>query len=550
VSEFPDWTEFCSKETEHRGLDPLGLESVGASIVQNQLLPGITNATRHIRYYAFFCWVFWKFWSVKTERARLSEQKRWRVRLENVLRAATLDKDGNIQALIGVTKAIRINGLRAKEKVAIDGGKAATAFVPANYSSSFRALGCGMDDKKGAKLTPFGEKLALAFDETLQSVPGGHPALKEICSEAAEVSVASIRCLADAIRLRPVSPGEPEHKLLLELLLRMETIHERANASFDIERSRSLALFMEIADQAQGSLASATDLHRIFATGQLPNRSVFSVPAELQRSFEVWKRYQERQYVKLSIYSLWHEIVQFLGYAAFKTTSSQQLLTHLRAALAKSNVAETWLGRNCSKMTVGSALQTLSPQLSFTPKQFGKKAIVIAESLNNLGISTEDRVGAAVVLLLLCRCYWEENVGTLPEGQLHKQGGVEKISLESIRKDISLLADVALADYLQWAVETYVLKQATRVAIQKLPDYRFFIIRDEEGYRLVKQQAPRSYLSYDSSRIGSAFELLADLKLVETNGTITLTPTGRKVLRKLRSVHLTMNGKAAATAHA
>jgi hypothetical protein len=106
------------------------------------------------------------------------------------------------------------------------------------------------------------------------------------------------------------------------------------------------------------------------------------------------------------------------------------------------------------------------------------------------------------------------------------------------------LTDATVADYLQWAVENYVLKQATRVAIQKLPDYRFFIIRDEEGYRLVKRQNPRSYLSYDSSRIGSAFELMTDLKLVEINGAITLTATGRKVLQKLRTFHQRMNGDA------
>ena len=34
--ELPDWTEFCTNESEHRGLDPLGLEAVGASIVQNR----------------------------------------------------------------------------------------------------------------------------------------------------------------------------------------------------------------------------------------------------------------------------------------------------------------------------------------------------------------------------------------------------------------------------------------------------------------------------------------------------------------------------------
>src|ERR1017187_130054 len=111
MPEFPNWTEVCSNEKEHRGLDPLGLESVGASIVQRQLLPGITKPSRHIRYYSFFCWVFWKFWKDRTGKVRKSEQKRWRVRLENVLRAATLDRDEKIRALIGVNKATRINGL-------------------------------------------------------------------------------------------------------------------------------------------------------------------------------------------------------------------------------------------------------------------------------------------------------------------------------------------------------------------------------------------------------------------------------------------------------
>jgi len=543
MPEFPDWTEFCSNETEHRGLDPLGLESVGASIVQNQLLPGITNATRHIRYYSFFSWVFWKFWSRNKGKARLSEQRRWRVRLENVLRAATLDKDEKIQALIGVTKAIRINRLPGKAKVSIEGGKAATAFVPANYSSSFRALGCGMwEDKRGAKLTAFGEKLALAFDESFDRVPGGRLALKELCSDATEVSVAAIRSAADAIRLRPVGPTEVEHKFLLELLLRMETGDDRVNASYDMGRSRSFALFMEIIDQAEGTLSSASDLHQIFATGQLPNHRTFSVPPAMQHSFEVWKRYQERQYVKLSVYALWHEVVQLLGYSAFKTTSAQQLLARFDTALTNSDVAEEWLGKGCPTLTVGAALQVLSQRLSFKPREFGKKAIALAETLINLNASTEDRVGSAVVLLLLCACYWKSNGSTLPEAQLHKLGGVERISLEAIKKDLGQWTDATVADYLQWAVENYVLKQATRVAIQKLPDYRFFIIRDEEGYRLVKRQNPRSYLSYDSSRIGSAFELMTDLKLVEMNGTITLTATGRKVLQKLKTFHQGMNG--------
>jgi hypothetical protein len=543
MPEFPSWTEFCSNETEHRGLDPLGLESVGASIVQRQLLPGITNATRHVRYYSFFCWAFWKFWKDKTEKARMSEQKRWRVRLENVLRAATLDRDEKIQALIGVTKAIRINGLPEKAKVSIDGGTAATAFVPANYSSSFRALGCGMlDNKRGAKLTPFGEQLAVAFDEGFGRIPASRIALKSICSDTAEVSVAAIRSVAEAISLRPVSPNEPEHRLLLELLVRMETVTDRGNAPYDIERSRTLALFLEIVDQAQGTLVSAWALDKIFATGQLPNNCAFSVPPELERSYELWRRFQERQYVKLSVYALWHEVVQLLNYAAFKTESTKNVLNSFSEALTKSSLAERWLGKGGSRLTVGAALNSLSRLLSFKPRDFGKKAIKLADVLRDLKTSTEDRVGASVVLLLLCGCYWKNNASSLPEGQLHRQGGVDRISLESIHNAHCQLANATVEEYLLWVLENYTLKQATRIAIQKLPNYRFFIVRDEDGYRLTKHQDPRSYLSYDSSRIGSAFELMADLKLINMNGSIALTATGRKVLQRLKAFHRKMNG--------
>ena len=132
----PDWTEFISDEVEHRGLDPLGLATVGGSIVQRRLLPGITNTTKHIRYYSFFCWVFWTFWEYRGRHGRKSEQRKWRVRLENVFRAATLLKSPNIGELIGVTKALRIDKLAGNELVRVDRDEAATAFIPANYSSS------------------------------------------------------------------------------------------------------------------------------------------------------------------------------------------------------------------------------------------------------------------------------------------------------------------------------------------------------------------------------------------------------------------------------
>lgn len=241
---------------------------------------------------------------------------------------------------------------------------------------------------------------------------------------------------------------------------------------------------------------------------------------------------------------MWHEVVQLLGYAAFKTVSAQQLLTHFSIALENSEVAEIWLGKGCLSLTVGAVLQSLSRRFSFEPRKFGKTAIALAETLMNQKTSTAERLGSAVILLFLCGSYWKSNWSTLPDSQLHKQGDVEKISLEALYKDLAQLTDSTVLDYLHWVLENYVLKQATRVAIQKLPNYRFFIIRDEEGYRLVKRQNPQSYLSYDSSRIGSAFELMADLKLIDMNGPITLTPTGRRVLQKLAAFHQRIKGNA------
>jgi hypothetical protein len=108
--------------------------------------------------------------------------------------------------------------------------------------------------------------------------------------------------------------------------------------------------------------------------------------------------------------------------------------------------------------------------------------------------------------------------------------------LASVCDDLQQFADIPTADYFSWIIENYVLKQAIRVAVDK-PDYRFFIMRDEEGYRLVKHQNPDSYLAYDVSRIESAYLLMADLRLIETNNGFRLTSLGRKVLEQLRIVH-------------
>jgi len=96
-----------------------------------------------------------------------------------------------------------------------------------------------------------------------------------------------------------------------------------------------------------------------------------------------------------------------------------------------------------------------------------------------------------------------------------------------------------LKAYLQWLIERCILDQANRVAFEKLSrgDYRFFVLRDEAGYRVVKEQDTSGYLEYDESRLRSAFFLMNELGFVSVNGHLSVTRLGMAMLDRVRARH-------------
>ena len=403
--ELPDWTEYTTDETDHRGLDPLGLESVGAGIVRRLLLPGITNATRHVRYYSFFFWVFWTFQEDCRRRGLTkgypSEQKRWRLRLENILRAATLHVQPGMRGLVGRRKA---SGwfIPLKARVQVDQAGAATAFQPAFYSASFRALGCGQwIPGKLAQLTKFGEQLARAFHSSLLSAKDGHSYLPAALSNKASISGVAVRKLSKAICLHSVKPSEQEHRHLLGMLLRYTPGFERSSSGrTDRARSRSFALFLEIVRQSKGRLTSTHGLHEIFATGAFSKGRPFTPPAQLSSDFEIWKRYQERQYIKLGLYGIWYEVLHFLTQQQMNSANLSHIISTLSESFSASRVLRDWLGPAATGRSVATVSKSLSRRLERSPNQFGKDAIKLAESVLDLYTPTADRLGICVLLLL------------------------------------------------------------------------------------------------------------------------------------------------------
>ena len=390
----------------------------------------------------------------------------------------------------------------------------------------------------GANLTPFAEKVALAFDSEVQKAVGKGQALNSILSNQKSVTVKNIHAVASSICMRPVTNNQPEQRLLIELLLRIDPSKEDPKtADQHRARSRSLALLMEVVEQSEGKVNSGWDLHRVFATEILPNQRRFMPSPQFQNDFELWKRYQERQYIKIAVYSLSHETVLLLGYRATKCATAQEILGHLLSSTADSTFLKEHIGPGGLQKDVRSVLEKVRESLRHRPREFGKNAVRAIEILLDKSTPTADRVDTALYLLFLCSSFWLENEGGLPHAELHRGGGRRALSLAVVCSDLQQFCGSPTVNYLSWIIENYVLKQAIRVAIDKLPNYRFFVMRDEEGYRLVKAQNPDSYLAYDISRIDSAYRLMEDLRLIDISQGLRLTSLGRKTLERLRNAH-------------
>ena len=549
---YPDWTERVTGLSSHRGLWPLGLEPVGFSFAR-QLLPGLTNVTTNIRYYSFFCWAFWTFEKHLRDRGTAefhpADQKRWLARLENVFRAATLHSNPDVLGLAGVTDTVRLG--EADDSLAVDATDVPSGFVPALYSASWRNLRCGKSTARGVGLSPeLGRPLARAYQETLERAASRREVemLLSSASQGPTVPAALVRKLADAMALRPVAPDEPEHEKLRELLFRTE--RQGSNPEWrrlDASRSRSLALLLEFGRQGRGTIRDRFDIHRIFASGLLPDKRRFEVPAPYQDDFLIWQRYQERQYERIALYGFWVLVYKALH---ARRRTPREICRWVRADLERSPVLAEWLGRDPLRMTVGDAEQVILAR--YRNREYPDLA---ADDLRVRILEAEpqaDRAGAALLLLLLIVVVWRERRGDLPRWAcgLHKRYGRERLDLEVLLEDLEGRQTESLGDLVDRVVEVYVLSQSLRVALEKFArgEYRFFIARDQDGFRIVRKENAAGHLGYDQPRLQGAYSLLQGLGLIDLDAGYEITAAGENLLKELQGYHTESRALADSTA--
>ena len=151
------------------------------------------------------------------------------------------------------------------------------------------------------------------------------------------------------------------------------------------------------------------------------------------------------------------------------------------------------------------------------------------------------RVQACLCLLLLATRHWElrRESMTSESAALHTRGRRHRLSLETVSADIRNRAEWSVMSLLEWVVDSYVCSQSLRFALEKLRNgqYRFFIERDEDGYRVVKPDSGRGYLRRDADRLKGALGLLYDLGMTTDAKSPQITAAGKQWWRHLANVH-------------
>jgi hypothetical protein len=317
----------------------------------------------------------------------------------------------------------------------------------------------------------------------------------------------------------------------------IEQLEQDSGAERHVARSRTFGLILEIIDYGNGKVVGPDDFHRIFACGSLKGESKFTPSPEFRNEFEIWKRYQERQFQKVGLYGLWHELLDFLSKRPRQTAPASEIVAHLLAYYDQSSILNSWVGKNSLGKTVANVDKKVLDHVG-NHSRLGVAAWSVNEQLYSAS-SVADRVGGSLVLLLMAPHFWSDSPSDLPFRNLHNLGGRTRLCLSVFAKDVELRRNDTMAQFIRWVVESCVLAQSGRIALEKLSrgDFRFFVMRDESGFRLVKSQDRGQSLTYDAPRLHGAISLLRSLSLVRGDAGLRLTQEGRSALKKLRTRH-------------
>ena len=359
--------------------------------------------------------------------------------------------------------------------------------------------------------------------------------------DRARTPVSAVRALREDLALRPLTPATREYEVVRDLIFwPPDGAESHPDDQKQAVRSRTLGLILQVLEENQ-SPSDDDALHTVFSTRLLPKAGKEFVPhATFTREAAAWLRYEERQVIKFALYGLWYEVVSYIEGRAATRVQPVDIHGEFRRALVDANRTLELFGVGASDQA-GVAMERLYDRSAAPRGELWSAAAEWVTRLNDPASERGVRVQACLCLLLLATRHWElrRESMTSESAALHTRGRRHRLSLETVSADIRNRAEWSVMSLLEWVVDSYVCSQSLRFALEKLRNgqYRFFIERDEEGYRVVKPDSGRGYLRRDADRLKGALGLLYDLGMTTDAKSPQITAVGKQWWRHLANVH-------------
>ncbi len=205
--------------------------------------------------------------------------------------------------------------------------------------------------------------------------------------------------------------------------------------------------------------------------------------------------------------------------------------------VAGSEIIKDAFGAGGLRRTTIDALDALRLERDADVLQYDRRTRQLTEQLLGGGRTDQGAIGFVLLLRLVVQWEARRQQSGAEARQAHEKESSAVLPLGWLHKEIGSRANQDLGQLLSWMLRDLVIGQSLRVALRK-PGDRFFLARDEEGFRVIRESSVRSDFEYDASRIKAALRLMRDLALANLeNGSLRLTAEGNRLCAELLDFH-------------
>lgn len=498
------------------GRDQLGIQSTSLA-TYSQLLPGLTNLTQRIRYYSFYAWLTESYATNEKNKSHLKFKQY--VRRGEILFAfssllADYDQNG-IPGSLFVKQYIKKNGWPEKnesldiKEFADKSPDKKTYWQHSGgafgqyYLGPLKAIGILAEADDGTiGVTDEGKKLSDAF---VKSVSEESCSIMSEAIQKGQITFSLLRKISKKVNCHTISSGSKETGVLIDLLFKTN------NDIYSRFRYEGLILLLEYI-RREGYIEQSREFSLAVYYNKTSNNK--NIPfSDYCETLKAWKYYEINEYTHYSLESIFEYLLQLLHKDGSWISVNECVSQFTKDVLKDINTILPAISGIQRKTPVNDIIKSLaeyntaqwhktgSPE--WLSDHYKEKGTVASPVLN--------------LLSLLSRHYGDlEQLYVFSKSiQIYRQG-----SFIDIFQNISRYLDASLEQFLNVLLCQEVIGRHLKVAYQKLNYTNINTLKfvyEHDSLLWLNKSEP----TWTSPRLGSLFNFLKDLKMINTEGALT-----------------------------